>query len=220
MKDHGVDPALINEVRDLSREFFTLPQAEKDGYAMVPGTGRGYAAMGVNVTQGKADWHEGVDLFREIPDDHRLLSPARPRSPAAETILRGKNPIVIRPAELGAVVDRYVDQMLETSWAVMRMMSVGLGLPERALVDGFCTEPYWVTPIPSSSLTTSRFLSGTICGACSISVKSQWPLSTCLRVLINIALRRWPFALSAGSASSLLRGTRTSGDAHDCVPAH
>jgi len=51
----------------LAKEFFDLPQEQKDLIALSnEDGGRGYAKLHENVTNGKADNHEGIDFYRPV----------------------------------------------------------------------------------------------------------------------------------------------------------
>jgi isopenicillin N synthase-like dioxygenase len=88
VSDHGIDPALIARGWELTRQFFSLPEAEKRGYfdAAIAGA-RGYTPFGTEVAKGakahdlKEFWHVG----RDLPPGHPLSAsmppniwPARP----------------------------------------------------------------------------------------------------------------------------------------------
>ncbi|KAK3210347.1 hypothetical protein GRF29_44g2471131 [Pseudopithomyces chartarum] len=69
---HGIPQATLSEVLSLARAFFALPLAQKnkikryDAGGVEGGDGaRGYQGMGENVTMGRRDRHEAVDLYRE-----------------------------------------------------------------------------------------------------------------------------------------------------------
>lgn len=83
---HGISEDLINKVREITREFFKLPYEEKLKIKMTPSAGyrfvyiinsfpksnsfkidvpfknRGYQRIGENVTKGKPDMHEAIDV--------------------------------------------------------------------------------------------------------------------------------------------------------------
>ena len=75
VRDHGIDPALVERAWRLTAEFFALPEAEKCRYA-IPGLSgaRGYIPFGTEIAKGaklhdlKEFWHVG----RDLPDDHPL----------------------------------------------------------------------------------------------------------------------------------------------------
>ncbi|TFK40646.1 Clavaminate synthase-like protein [Crucibulum laeve] len=71
-----VDPSEPEELTKLAREFFALPQEEKDKLALRnEDHARGYARLKENVTNGKADNHEGLDFYRPVenPDKSKPL---------------------------------------------------------------------------------------------------------------------------------------------------
>lgn len=86
------DPSEPEELTRLAREFFALPQDEKDKIALQnqdrargkslassaliqSDGGIGYARLKENVTNGKADNHEGIDFYRPVenPDKSKPL---------------------------------------------------------------------------------------------------------------------------------------------------
>uniref|UniRef100_A0A0W0F3Y2 Fe2OG dioxygenase domain-containing protein n=1 Tax=Moniliophthora roreri TaxID=221103 RepID=A0A0W0F3Y2_MONRR len=70
------DPRDTEELASLAREFFSLPQEEKDKLALSnQDHARGYARLKENVTNGKADNHEGLDFYRPVenPDKNKPL---------------------------------------------------------------------------------------------------------------------------------------------------
>ncbi len=75
VRDHGIDPALVDRAWALTAEFFALPEEEKRQYA-IPGLSgaRGYIPFGTEIAKGaklhdlKEFWHVG----RDLPDDHQL----------------------------------------------------------------------------------------------------------------------------------------------------
>lgn len=75
VKDHGIDPALIDRAWRLTEAFFALPEAEKRSY-FIEGQGgaRGYTPFGTEIAKGakahdlKEFWHVG----RDLPPGHPL----------------------------------------------------------------------------------------------------------------------------------------------------
>src|SRR5947209_18824228 len=68
---HGVEPALIERLERLSREFFALDLDAKLAIRMERGgrAWRGYFPVGGELTSGKPDWKEGIYFGRELPPD-------------------------------------------------------------------------------------------------------------------------------------------------------
>lgn len=74
VRDHGLDPALIERATRATKDFFALPEAVKRGYHVAGGGGqRGYTPFGVEAAKGAAAvdlkefWHVG----RELAEGHR-----------------------------------------------------------------------------------------------------------------------------------------------------
>src|SRR5271170_7287654 len=123
LSNHNIPIAELQLILSLARSFFALPSAEKETLKLEPagtnnGDGaRGYQTIGENVTQGKRDWHEGLDLYRPVPD----------REPPFEPIM-GQNKWP--PGEFRKVYDAYIAKVLTLGEAVMRAMALGLGEDE------------------------------------------------------------------------------------------
>jgi isopenicillin N synthase-like dioxygenase len=67
VKGHGIAESLMKEVRDVTRKFFHLPYEEKLKIKMRPESGyRGYQRIGENVTMGKPDMHEAIDVSSHL----------------------------------------------------------------------------------------------------------------------------------------------------------
>lgn len=75
VKDHGIDPVLVDRAWALTKAFFDLPTATKGKY-LVPGKAgaRGYTPFGIETAKGATEndlkefWHVG----RELPAGHRF----------------------------------------------------------------------------------------------------------------------------------------------------
>jgi isopenicillin N synthase-like dioxygenase len=118
---HGVDPDLQARLDDLSRQFFSLSEAEKGEIAMARAgrAWRGWFPVGGELTSGVPDLKEGIYFGAELgPDDPRVS--ARP--------MHGANLFPRRPSDLGAVVLQYLAAMTRVGHAVLRGIALGLGL--------------------------------------------------------------------------------------------
>ncbi|MGB3411851.1 MAG: 2-oxoglutarate and iron-dependent oxygenase domain-containing protein [Microthrixaceae bacterium] len=119
---HGIDPELRVALESSTREFFGLSRAEKSKIAMENGgrAWRGWFGLGEELTSGVADAKEGIYFGTELPpDDPRVLS---------GKLLHGPNLWPQRPAELRTAVDDWMEAMRDLAAAIMRGISVGLGL--------------------------------------------------------------------------------------------
>ncbi|KAF2092000.1 Clavaminate synthase-like protein [Saccharata proteae CBS 121410] len=142
---HGIPGATTTQILDLARRFFLeSPAADKDAIRRRdPGDGdgdgaRGYQKVGENVTKGKRDWHEAVDLYEEWEDQ------GVPEPPFE--LLKGRNLWPRHPPELRGVYEGYIGQLKEVGMAVVRAMGFALGLGdghEDVFVDA-TTGSFWV----------------------------------------------------------------------------
>ncbi|KAJ1332906.1 hypothetical protein BSLG_008533 [Batrachochytrium salamandrivorans] len=134
---HGLSEAEVAEIRELSKEFFELPISEKEEISISKtDLARGYQCVGQNITQYAKDWHEGIDLYAPVGADHII------KQRGLKT-LAGVNPVPARPANFGAIVDRYVLRMRSLGMATMQAMALGLGISEHYF-DSSMDDSFWV----------------------------------------------------------------------------
>ncbi|KAF7299035.1 Oxoglutarate 3-dioxygenase [Mycena indigotica] len=129
-----VDASVPEELTSLARTFFHLPQETKDEISLTKqDNARGYQRLKQNVTNGKADNHEGLDMYR--PVEH----------PDKTKPLWGENQFPDVPGFRKKYED-WIEKMKALGLIVMEAMAVGLGLtPDewtelRAQVD----DSFWV----------------------------------------------------------------------------
>ncbi|KAG6816809.1 hypothetical protein H0H87_002778 [Tephrocybe sp. NHM501043] len=132
-----VDPAVPARLADLGRDFFYLSQEEKDLIALKnEGGARGAGlliALKENVTNGKADNHEGIDFYKPVANPDKT----RP--------LWGENQWPVLPG-FKAHYEEWIVKMKALGLIVMEAMAQGLGMTEeewiglRAQVD----DSFWV----------------------------------------------------------------------------
>ncbi|KAJ6508798.1 Clavaminate synthase-like protein [Mycena sanguinolenta] len=143
-----VDSSVPEEIAVLARRFFTLPQEEKDKISLShQDYARGYQRLKENVTNGKADNHEGLDFYRPVENPDKT----RP--------LWGENQF---PDSIPGFKEKYeawVEKMKGLGLIVMEAMALGLGMTLdewkelRAQVD----DSFWVMraigypPLPDGS---------------------------------------------------------------------
>ena len=147
--NHGVDDALLSGVQIMARDFFSRDLPHKLRSAMQehgPSMGRGYQQLGLNVTEGANDWHEAVDMFRQLSAEE-LAEPALQQvianRPELEHVLAGRN---VWPAAFDQVLcERYVARMCHLGAAVMRAMAASVGLPHGFFESNCLTDDsFWV----------------------------------------------------------------------------
>jgi polar amino acid transport system ATP-binding protein len=122
--NHGVDRELVARLERLARAFFAQHETEKLRIPMSAGgrAWRGYFPAGGELTSNRPDWKEGLYLGSELPPDHPRVR--------AGVILHGAN---LWPAIDGFrdTVLAYVEALTRLGHALMRGVSLGLGLDER-----------------------------------------------------------------------------------------
>ncbi|KAF5338932.1 hypothetical protein D9611_008716 [Ephemerocybe angulata] len=143
--DAYVERSEPEELARLAKEFFGLPQEEKDKIALKnQDHARGYARLNENVTNGKADAHEGIDFYRPV------------ENPDKSKPLWGENQWPAVPG-FKEKYEVWVKKMKVLGTIIMRGMAAGLGLTESETQDllNQVDESFWVMrvigypPLPS-----------------------------------------------------------------------
>jgi len=112
--NHGIDRELSDEVQDVARKFFALPQAEKSAVAMANSPHfRGYNLAGVEITRSQPDYREQFDIGAE-----REALPVTADSPTWQR-MQGPNQWPEALPELQTVVTRWQQQMTEVALALL-----------------------------------------------------------------------------------------------------
>lgn len=121
---HGVDQNLLSQVQNISRDFFALPQQEKDRVAMVNSRHfRGYNRAASERTRGQPDWREQFDLGAE-----RVTLPQTENSPAWSR-LQGPNQWPETLPELKPLLLEWQKTMTAMSLKILRAFAEALSLP-------------------------------------------------------------------------------------------
>ncbi|KAI9794602.1 MAG: hypothetical protein M1816_004489 [Peltula sp. TS41687] len=154
LKNHGIPTALTDHILELARSFFlNASDEEKSSIArQAAGKGdgdgaRGWQRVGENVTQGKRDWHEAVDLYRDVDDS--LGAPYE--------VLQGPNRWPRTPASLQETYKSYMTDLLKLGEAVVRAMGYALDPEDEDVFVRQTTKSFWVMriigypPLPSDS---------------------------------------------------------------------
>ena len=132
---HGVAPDLDTTILATARDFFALPDTDRQALAIEQSAAfRGYTLLGDEVTNGRADWRHQIDFGPEQE------APAPDALPAWRR-LRGPNqwPVALpamRPAVLG-----WIDAMSQVGLTALRALAVGLGLPIDRWDGDFTPDP-------------------------------------------------------------------------------
>jgi isopenicillin N synthase-like dioxygenase len=127
LRGHGVPEALAEEVLALSREFFSLPLAEKQAIdiALSPHF-RGYTRVGSERTGGSVDWREQIDFGLEAG-----ALPMAAHDPPWKR-LQGPNQWPARPAALRAAVLAWHFALQPVAAKLLQAFALSLGQPADA----------------------------------------------------------------------------------------
>ncbi|KAJ3329489.1 hypothetical protein HDU76_007804 [Blyttiomyces sp. JEL0837] len=141
LKGHGMSGEQMREMREIAREFFAKPKEEKDKISIKKSDfARGYQNLGENVTKYKKDWHEAIDLYAEVTENHPIhkLSDSK--------CLKGSNLYPEHPTAFKETTLSYVTKCLEIGKATMSAMALGLKLSE-TFFDTLNNDSFWVMRI-------------------------------------------------------------------------
>ncbi|KAK1620134.1 hypothetical protein QYE76_025651 [Lolium multiflorum] len=120
--NHGVPVEAVSELQRVGREFFALPQAEKQRYAMDPSSGKteGYGStLQRDGPDGKKTWADF--LFHNIAPPSAVNHAVWPESPEG---YRAAN-------------EAYCAHMRRLTRTLFERLSAGLGLEEGAMAEAF-----------------------------------------------------------------------------------
>jgi isopenicillin N synthase-like dioxygenase len=119
---HGVSHELQHRVEELAREFFARPEREKARIAMRHGgrAWRGWFPLGGELTSGVPDLKEGLYFGEELGADDARVRAGLP--------LHGANLFPEQPAGMRDAVLDYIDAVTGVGHALLRGISIALGL--------------------------------------------------------------------------------------------
>ncbi len=138
---HGVDPALARDVRAAAREFFALPGAVKDRYA-VPVGGHGWIGPGAEAN----GYAEGTETPPDLKESFSLGAETATGDPDVDRIWFAPN---VWPAEVPALarlVDRYTAQMRRVADELLALFAHALRLPANPFAT-LASMPTWTMNI-------------------------------------------------------------------------
>ncbi|MCS5733933.1 isopenicillin N synthase family dioxygenase [Herbiconiux daphne] len=132
----GVPDELIDRVMVTARRFFDLPEADKLAIENLKSPHfRGYTRVGGELTQGKVDWREQIDIGTER--EPVALTPDTP----AYLRLEGPNQWPAALPELREVVTEWYDALTRVSLTLLRAWALSLGADEHVFDAAFAERP-------------------------------------------------------------------------------
>jgi len=151
VRGHGVDPALVQRLEDLSHRFFAASTQDKLQWRMALSgrAWRGFFPLGGELTSGRPDWKEGIYFGTELPADDARVS--------AGTPLHGPNQFPEVPGLREAVL-AYMEQVTLAAHAVLRGIALSLGLEASYFLDRYTRDPlvlFRIFNYPSQPLPTA-----------------------------------------------------------------
>lgn len=134
--NHGVDQTLSAKVQQLSRQFFSLPDEEKQRVAMIHSPHfRGYNRAGSEITRNQPDWREQFDIGAERPA--LKLSADEP----GWKRLQGPNLWPHSLPELEVTLRQWQQEMTQMSLRLLRAFAEALALPVNAFDELYGEKP-------------------------------------------------------------------------------
>ncbi|KAI9829145.1 MAG: hypothetical protein M1832_000168 [Thelocarpon impressellum] len=136
---HGIPTERTDEIVQLARAFFLTASDEEKASIARQGAGvgrgdgaRGYQRVGENVTQGKRDWHEAVDLYRDIDAGEPPYA-----------LCRGVNLWPRTPEGLRESYQAYIRQLAVLGEAVVGAMGFALDPADADVFADHTREGFW-----------------------------------------------------------------------------
>jgi isopenicillin N synthase-like dioxygenase len=133
---HGVAPEEGDALFALCRRFFALPEAERRSIEMANSPHfRGYTALGNELTEGRPDWREEVDIGAERP-------PRRTPDGPPYWGLQGPNQWPAALPELRPAILTWIERVRAVAADLARAFAECLGLGRGYFDDAFSPDPH------------------------------------------------------------------------------
>src|SRR5947209_4560479 len=135
MTGHGVPRELADRVLAAARRLFQLPQPAKDAVAMVRSPHfRGYTRLGGELTRGRVDWREQIDIG---PERAPIGGPGKPDY----LWLQGPNQWPAGLPELPGLVAEWDAALSAVARTLLRHWAASLGSPPDVFDSAFADTP-------------------------------------------------------------------------------
>ncbi|WP_405999227.1 isopenicillin N synthase family dioxygenase [Streptomyces sp. NBC_00829] len=122
---HGVDPGLRGEIREAAREFFRLPHAAKEPYAVRVGA-RGWLGPGAEAN----GYAEGTETPPDLKESLSFAAHEPTGDPAVDAEWFLPNTWPAEVPGLKAPIEAYLARMRELSDRLLELLAAALGEPE------------------------------------------------------------------------------------------
>jgi isopenicillin N synthase-like dioxygenase len=133
---HGIEAAAVDEIFALTRGFFALPATDRRSIAMENSPHfRGYTALGNELTGGRPDWREEVDVgaerpVRDAPDGPPYWG------------LQGPNQWPAGLPELRPAILAWIERLRSVAARLAGALAESLGLARDFFDDAFEPDPH------------------------------------------------------------------------------
>ena len=133
---HGVNPTLSAAVIEVARDFFALPDEEKRAIENVHSPHfRGYTRLGGELTGGRRDWREVID----IGPDRDPIIPVDAAAPWE--ILEGPNLWPASLPELKSILTEWNTNLTDVAMRLLRQWALALGQQPDVFDAAFAENP-------------------------------------------------------------------------------
>lgn len=139
---HGIEPDQADELLELVRRFFALPEAQRLALSNLNSPHfRGYTRIGHERTAGRSDWRDQLDVGPELPALD--LGPQDP----AYLWLQGPNQWPEVLPELREGIRAWQERLAGIGHRLLRELLVSLGAPRYFFDDAFAGHPHLHTKL-------------------------------------------------------------------------
>ncbi|MFD9489677.1 isopenicillin N synthase family dioxygenase [Streptomyces sp. NPDC059991] len=139
---HGIDDADVARILGLTREFFSLPEADRLALSNLRSPHfRGYTRIGHELTGGRSDWRDQLDVGAERPAP--VVGPDDP----AYRWLEGPNQWPDALPELRTVVLDWQDRLAAVAHRLLQELLASIGAPADFFDAAFAERPHLHTKL-------------------------------------------------------------------------
>ncbi len=135
VSNHGISETLISNLKELSEQFFNLPEIEKEEIAMKYGghAWRGFFPVNGELTSGKPDRKEGIYFGQELDKEHLKVKKKVP--------LHGTNLFPKKPSELKETVLTFLTEVSALAQTILKGLALALDLNENYFYNRYTHDP-------------------------------------------------------------------------------
>ncbi|MFF8288572.1 isopenicillin N synthase family dioxygenase [Streptomyces sp. NPDC016309] len=139
---HGISSPETDRILRLTREFFALPEADRLAVSNLRSPHfRGYTRIGHELTGGRSDWRDQLDVGAERP------APAVGPDDPAYLWLEGPNQWPAALPELRSVVLDWQERLAAVAHRLLRELLVSVGAPADFFDEAFADRPHLHTKL-------------------------------------------------------------------------